>query len=314
MEVKKPRAICTICGAEFLESTAKETGGPCRRCLQDPDWKERQRRYEEFDEGDSDDNAHQVSISFGNSAIADALINDPFSRTDNPRVWAILVSKMIDSLDELQELCEIGETKPMRVLAKLDDIRDKMPKEMADMLQWKMSSAILRDEDSQLQECGRRSKQLTDVVSRFLNRQIGGKSEAYLDAFLKYGREGEGASVASPEKAAPKAGFFGGWLWHVVVAFGLLVALGKGRHLDYGYFMLLRFAVCAAFGFWACEAHKAGKSFWRNAFGLIALLYNPFFPVKLGDEELWARVNLATLGMVVASWRVLKRGNAAVIQ
>lgn len=99
--------------------------------------------------------------------------------------------------------------------------------------------------------------------------------------------------------------------WQIAVGVGLLLA-GLDGFLDFGfergYFMLLRFVVCAAFGFWAWDAHDRGMGGWRNAFGLVALFYNPFLPVRLGDRELWEVLNLLTLGMVFMSWWILRTG------
>ena len=69
--------------------------------------------------------------------------------------------------------------------------------------------------------------------------------------------------------------------------------------------MLLRFVTCAAFGFWAFEAYQKDKAKWGNTFALVGLLYNPFVPVELSDRDLWAVVNVGTVGLVVASGFVL---------
>lgn len=98
--------------------------------------------------------------------------------------------------------------------------------------------------------------------------------------------------------------FLKAWMWQIIISGLLLVAIidsPVGFDLEYGYFVMLRFAVCAVFAFWAWSAHAKGKVGWRNAFVLITLLYNPFLPVKLGDRDLWVLVNLVTLGFVVAS-------------
>lgn len=114
--------------------------------------------------------------------------------------------------------------------------------------------------------------------------------------------------VASPpvedETLGKGASFLKAWMWQIIISGLLLVAIIDslvGFDLEYSYFVMLRFAVCAVFAFWAFSAHAKGKVRWRNAFVLIALLYNPFLPVKLGDRDLWVLVNLITLGFVVAN-------------
>jgi hypothetical protein len=97
--------------------------------------------------------------------------------------------------------------------------------------------------------------------------------------------------------------------WQILIGVLLAVAiLNKPMDIDlpYGYFIFLRFACCAAFSFWALAAHENQEPKWRNAFVVIALLYNPFLPVKLGDPVIWMLVNIATLFFVVASGRLTK--------
>lgn len=98
------------------------------------------------------------------------------------------------------------------------------------------------------------------------------------------------------------------YAWHFSIAAILAVAI-SGTILSLGFhasfFALLRFCVASAFGLWAWKAHIVSKPMWRNAFGLLALLYNPFLPVELGSSAVWASVNLITLGFVFASAYVL---------
>ena len=106
--------------------------------------------------------------------------------------------------------------------------------------------------------------------------------------------------------AERKATFLRLWFfcgWQALISVGLIVAILFNEHLEYGYFNILRFAVCAAFAYWAWMTHNLNKQAWRNAFVLTALFYNPFLPVKLGDAGSWLFVNLLTLGLVVASFR-----------
>jgi len=99
------------------------------------------------------------------------------------------------------------------------------------------------------------------------------------------------------------------WKWQIIIGFLLMVAILNtplDMDLPYGCFIFLRFACCAAFSFWALAAHENEEPKWRNAFVVIALLYNPFLPVKLGDPVIWMLVNIATLFFVVVSGKISK--------
>lgn len=65
--------------------------------------------------------------------------------------------------------------------------------------------------------------------------------------------------------------------------------------LPYGYYMLLRLALCGSAVVFAIESHDRG---WMPAvwiFGLFTVLYNPFVPVHLGEKEVWTWINAATV-------------------
>ena len=116
----------------------------------------------------------------------------------------------------------------------------------------------------------------------------------------------ERKSKRKKEYAKGKATLLRSWRfcgWQALISVGLLVAILFNEELEYGYFNILRFAVCAAFAYWAWLTHNFNKQAWRNAFVLTALFYNPFLPVKLGDAGSWIFVNLVTLGLVIASVR-----------
>lgn len=102
--------------------------------------------------------------------------------------------------------------------------------------------------------------------------------------------------------------------WHCAIAMTLIAAiLGNilGINFHSAFFMLLRFCVASAFGLWAWKAHEEKSSTWRNAFMLLALLYNPFLPVELGNPAVWSVINTVTLAVVIASALVLVKNPAA---
>lgn len=70
----------------------------------------------------------------------------------------------------------------------------------------------------------------------------------------------------------------------------LLLALFDGW--PYGYFTLLRIAVCAGSAYLAWEAGEADKETWVWVFGAIAVLFNPIIPIHL-TREIWWPIDLA---------------------
>ena len=64
--------------------------------------------------------------------------------------------------------------------------------------------------------------------------------------------------------------------------------------VDYSFFVVLRFAVCASFGWWSWRAHERELLIWRNLFVLTAVFYNPIVPLSL-DREWWQVANGLTI-------------------
>lgn len=81
------------------------------------------------------------------------------------------------------------------------------------------------------------------------------------------------------------------WILPAVV---LLIAL---LPLPYGYYTLLRIIVCLAAGFIAFTAYDetGGVGLQVLVFTLIALLFNPIFPIHL-TREIWLIINLLVAG------------------
>jgi len=79
----------------------------------------------------------------------------------------------------------------------------------------------------------------------------------------------------------------------------------------YGYYMLLRIAVCAAAAFAGFKAHELGKEAWTYVNGGIAVLFNPLLPIHL-TRAIWAVIDVLAAGiMVVASFAVCGSKNSA---
>lgn len=88
----------------------------------------------------------------------------------------------------------------------------------------------------------------------------------------------------------------------------LLVAVFFGGEFRYWFFNLLRFIVMASCIYAAFECKKKEEVF---VFGGIALLYNPLFPIHLGDRDVWVVVNLITVAFFVFDFFVVTFGKSA---
>ena len=80
----------------------------------------------------------------------------------------------------------------------------------------------------------------------------------------------------------------------------------------YWYYNLLRLAVFAVSVWIAYEQWQNDDSFsgWVVAFGLIALLYNPFLPVHL-TREIWSVLNFGTAALFLGHLVALKKLDTA---
>jgi hypothetical protein len=73
---------------------------------------------------------------------------------------------------------------------------------------------------------------------------------------------------------------------------GVLVGLGE---MPYGYYNLLRFAVCG-FSLYLLFGENSLKSDWQRWLTAgCAILYNPIVPVRIGDKGIWIVLNILTV-------------------
>ena len=63
--------------------------------------------------------------------------------------------------------------------------------------------------------------------------------------------------------------------------------------LPYGYYQLLRLVVCAASLWLAINLGSETRMALAIAFGFLALLYNPIFPIHFGRSA-WSFINVLT--------------------
>lgn len=76
--------------------------------------------------------------------------------------------------------------------------------------------------------------------------------------------------------------------------------------LPYGYYQLLRFAVCSFGAYAAYLAHQQNKKKWVWILGIIAFLFNPFVKFHF-DKGTWQLFDLvAGIIFVIASFKIRK--------
>lgn len=93
-------------------------------------------------------------------------------------------------------------------------------------------------------------------------------------------------------------------LWIPQVIISLLLVLALGRH-PYGYYVLLRWACCLTFAYLAFRAKNVGNERWVWILGITAALYNPILRIHL-TREIWSVINVATVGIALASISALR--------
>lgn len=96
------------------------------------------------------------------------------------------------------------------------------------------------------------------------------------------------------------------WIFIIPVAL-LLIGIAD---MPIGYYSFLRIVVCLSSGVIAYGSYSIEEkiNFGTALFGVIALLFNPIFPVYLQDKELWTTIDiLSTIAFVWAGIYVNKK-------
>lgn len=84
----------------------------------------------------------------------------------------------------------------------------------------------------------------------------------------------------------------------VFVAILLLVA-ATGRH-SYGFYIVFRLVATVGGVYWAWRVYGEGLRGWVWAFAAVALLMNPFVPIRMQRAQ-WQPIDL-WLGMLLLGW------------
>lgn len=80
----------------------------------------------------------------------------------------------------------------------------------------------------------------------------------------------------------------------------LVIALGN---MPYGYYMLLKMAVCATFITIALRLNGRRIAYWTIAAWALVALYNPIVRIPF-HKDTWSAINIAT---IVVLWIIYRR-------
>ena len=78
-----------------------------------------------------------------------------------------------------------------------------------------------------------------------------------------------------------------------------LLDAAQGRH-SYGFYMMLRLIATVGAVYWALRVHREGMEGWVWAFVVLALLMNPFVPIRMHRTD-WQPIDLV-LGVLLLCW------------
>lgn len=78
--------------------------------------------------------------------------------------------------------------------------------------------------------------------------------------------------------------------------------------MPYGYYQFVRFAALVGFAILAYQAHEEGREREMIIYGVLALLFQPFFKIALG-REIWNLVDvLVGIGLILSTFIKPKAG------
>jgi TPR repeat protein len=79
----------------------------------------------------------------------------------------------------------------------------------------------------------------------------------------------------------------------------LLLIAAAGKH-PYGFYVVLRLVITVGAVYWAWRVYKAGQRVWTWIFVAVALLLNPFLPIRMQRAQ-WQPIDLC-LGIFLIGW------------
>ena len=79
----------------------------------------------------------------------------------------------------------------------------------------------------------------------------------------------------------------------------MLLLAATGKH-PYGFYVLLRLTTMVGAVYWAWKVFREGPRAWGWAFAIVALLMNPFVPIRMQRTQ-WQPIDL-WLGLLLLGW------------
>lgn len=150
--------------------------------------------------------------------------------------------------------------------------------------------------------------QSLDELTKFLsspdppNVQIEPPDEEY-DLAMQEAEEEEllnnATETDSPSPSTPETNR---GLWKYVPILGCILALflAAFSQWPYGFYVLLRLAVCTVSVYWAVEMFKQRQVLWMWALGANAVLFNPVLPIHMARSD-WEVIDLLD-AVFLAAW------------
>lgn len=85
----------------------------------------------------------------------------------------------------------------------------------------------------------------------------------------------------------------------------LMLVFALNPDNPYGYYILLRFVLCASCAYLAFRAYAIDKIEWAWILGITAALYNPIVRVHL-TREIWSVINIITIVILIVTFWSLR--------
>lgn len=88
---------------------------------------------------------------------------------------------------------------------------------------------------------------------------------------------------------------------HLAYAAPILMLACGLLSMPYGFYTLLRFVVTGASIFLVLGSWQDKRIGWLVVFGVLAVLYNPIIPFRLG-REVWLPANIVSIAIFCLHW------------
>ena len=91
-----------------------------------------------------------------------------------------------------------------------------------------------------------------------------------------------------------------------LIAAAMLVFAAAEKQLD-SFYTLLRWVCCAVFAYSGVTSFQMKRMLWLCIFGVLAVLFNPIFPLGL-DRNSWIVADWFSIGAMVIAAFIFRKG------